>query len=116
MVKIALWWVRVKTQFHPAFRKGGRTGRAGPVPCRVMRRTPWLAACAALVASLLTPLTATAAPDCATTLTCRTADIDRMTMAERVAFVRAVEHGPAAELGAGDRWGNIEGVISFFRD
>ena len=81
-----------------------------------MRRTPWLAACAALIASLLTPLTATAAPDCVTTLTCRIADIDRMTMTERLAFVQAIEHGPAAGLGANDRWGNIEGVISFFRD
>lgn len=64
---------------------------------------------------------ATAAPrrgpeDCAAALDCTIADIDQLTMAERLVFVRAMQSGPAAALGATDRWRNIEGVITFFRD
>jgi hypothetical protein len=54
--------------------------------------------------------------DCAQALDCSMDDIDRLTMAERLEFVRAMESGPGAELGVPDRWRNIEGVISFFRD
>jgi hypothetical protein len=54
--------------------------------------------------------------DCAATLDCTAEDIDRMTMAERLEFVRAMQSGPGAQLGVSDRWRNIEGVITFFRD
>jgi hypothetical protein len=54
--------------------------------------------------------------DCAAALDCTIDDIDRLTMAERLDFVRGMQAGPGAELGAADRWRNIEGVITFFRD
>jgi hypothetical protein len=54
--------------------------------------------------------------DCAAALDCTIDDIDLMSMAERLEFVRAMESGPGAELGVPDRWRNIEGVITFFRD
>ncbi len=54
--------------------------------------------------------------DCAAALDCTIDDIDLLTMAERLEFVRAMESGPGAELGVPDRWRNIEGVITFFRD
>lgn len=55
---------------------------------------------------------------CAATLDCTAADIDLMTMPERLEFVRAMSAGPAAELLPGEayRWRNIEGIIDFFRD
>ena len=53
---------------------------------------------------------------CAAVLDCTAADIDLMSMPERLEFVRAMQAGPAARLGAPDRWRNIEGVIMFFRD
>lgn len=54
--------------------------------------------------------------DCAAALDCTAADIDLMTMAERLEFVRTMQSGPGAQLGVTDRWRNIEGVITFFRD
>jgi len=54
--------------------------------------------------------------DCAAALDCTAEDINLMTMAERLEFVRAMQSGPGAELGVTDRWRNIEGVITFFRD
>ena len=54
--------------------------------------------------------------DCAAALDCSIDDIDLLTMAERLEFVRAMESGHGAELGVPDRWRNIEGVITFFRD
>jgi hypothetical protein len=81
-----------------------------------MKRSRWIAVFA-LLAGLLTPLPAAAAlPDCTAALECTAADVDRMTMDERLEFVRAMQSGPAAQLGASDRWRNIEGVITFFRD
>lgn len=76
-----------------------------------------LAAVTAAVAmtTLATP-TVTAAPDCKSTLDCTVDEIDAMSMAERLEFVRDIQSGPAATLGASDRWRNIEGVITFFRD
>jgi len=59
---------------------------------------------------------AVAAPSCTSTLDCTVAEIDAMSMAERLEFVRDMQSGPAAALGATDRWRNIEGVITFFRD
>ncbi len=74
----------------------------------------------ALVAGLLAPVPASAVvrspEECAASLDCTGAEIDRMSMAERLEFLRLVQSGPAAGLGASDRWRNIEGVISFFRD
>jgi hypothetical protein len=53
--------------------------------------------------------------DCAARLDCGVLDIDLMTMAERLAFLRAVQRGPASLLVAEfDRWRNIEGVLEFF--
>jgi hypothetical protein len=53
---------------------------------------------------------------CASTLDCTAEDINLMSMADRLEFVRAMQSGPGAELGVTDRWRNIEGVITFFRD
>ena len=86
-----------------------------------MRRTVvLLSSLAVLLSSLLVP-TAVADPrrapaECAAALDCTAADIDLMSMPERLEFVRAMQAGPAAQLGAPDRWRNIEGVILFFHD
>lgn len=79
-----------------------------------MRRM--LAVVAAL--AMLTGLApaAVAAPSCTSTLDCSVAEINGMSMAERLDFVRDMQSGPGASLGATDRWRNIEGVIAFFRD
>jgi hypothetical protein len=67
---------------------------------------------AALLIGLATPVAA--APDCASTLDCSYDQINAMSMSERLEFVRDMQSGPAAQLGAPDRWRNIEGVITFF--
>jgi hypothetical protein len=54
--------------------------------------------------------------DCAAALDCTIDDIDQLTMAERLEFVRAMQSGHGADLGRPDSWRNIEGVITFFRD
>jgi hypothetical protein len=69
---------------------------------------------AALLVGLATPVAA--APSCESTLDCGITEINQMSMAERLRFVRDMQSGPAAALGATDRWRNIEGVITFFRD
>jgi len=69
---------------------------------------------AALLIGLATPVAA--APDCTSTLDCTLDEINEMSMPERLEFVRDMQSGPAAELGATDRWRNIEGVITFFVD
>lgn len=69
---------------------------------------------AALLIGMATPVAA--APDCASTLDCSYDDINAMSMSERLEFVRDIQSGPAARLGATDRWRNIEGVITFFVD
>lgn len=84
------------------------------------RRTVLLSVLAVLLSGVAVPM-ATAdvrrtPADCAAALDCTAADIDLMTMAERLEFVRGMQAGPAAQLGASDRWRNIEGVIMFFRD
>lgn len=73
---------------------------------------------ALLSLTLLTGLTpaAIAAPSCTSTLDCTVSEINGMSMAERLDFVRDMQSGPGAALGATDRWRNIEGVITFFRD
>jgi len=73
-----------------------------------------IALVAALLVGLATPVAA--APDCASTLDCTYDEINQMSMPERLAFVRDMQSGPAATLGAPDRWRNIEGVITFFVD
>lgn len=79
------------------------------------------AAFATLLACLLclsaAPATASTAT-CAETLTCTAEDIDGMTIAQRLEFVRAMSAGPAAEVvpGYAPRWRNIEGVLEFFAD
>jgi hypothetical protein len=70
---------------------------------------------AATLATMAAP-TATAEAGCKSTLDCTVDEIDAMSMAERLEFVRDMQSGPAATLGAPDRWRNIEGVITFFRD
>ncbi|MEU7632916.1 hypothetical protein AB0C34_23500 [Nocardia sp. NPDC049220] len=52
----------------------------------------------------------------ATALDATAEEIDRMSMSERIDFLRALRAGPAATLGAGDKWLNLEGVIAFFQD
>ncbi|HET9143836.1 hypothetical protein [Actinophytocola sp.] len=82
------------------------------------RALPVLSAIA-LVAGLAAPATAQAPrspAECAAALDCTAAEIDLMSMAQRLEFVRAMQSGPASALGAMDRWRNIEGVITFFRD
>jgi hypothetical protein len=69
---------------------------------------------AALLIGLATPVAA--APDCTSTLDCSYDEINQMSMPDRLEFVRDMESGPAATLGATDRWRNIEGVITFFVD
>jgi hypothetical protein len=68
----------------------------------------------ALLIGLATPVAA--APDCTSTLDCSFDEINTMSMPERLEFVRDMQSGPAAQLGAPDRWRNIEGVITFFAD
>ncbi|MBK1785888.1 hypothetical protein [Prauserella cavernicola] len=84
------------------------------------------AAVVGTVALVLTLLTSVAAPSasaqsrdplgCATTLDCSLAEIDAMTMPDRLEFLRAMSEGPAADIvgGHAPRWGNIEGIIAFF--
>ncbi|CAM3853060.1 hypothetical protein KIPE111705_28250 [Kibdelosporangium persicum] len=74
-----------------------------------------------LFAGLLMPAPAAAAAartpqDCAAALDCTAEEINLMSMPDRLELVRLMQRGPAAELGATDRWRNIEGVIMFFRD
>ncbi|MFD0205331.1 MULTISPECIES: hypothetical protein [Saccharothrix] len=84
-----------------------------------MKRSGWVVVLA-LVAGLVVPVPASAAArspgECAAALDCTAAEIDRMAMAERLEFLRLVQSGPAAALGAADRWRNIEGVLAFFHD
>ncbi|MCE6997129.1 hypothetical protein LZG04_20320 [Saccharothrix sp. S26] len=84
-----------------------------------MKRSAWVVVLA-VVAGLVAPVPARAVDrspaECAAALDCTAAEIDRMTMAQRLEFLRLVQSGPAAGLGAADRWRNIEGVIEFFRD
>lgn len=84
-----------------------------------MNRSGWVVVLA-LAAGLVAPVPASAAVrgpgECAASLDCTAAEIDRMSMADRLEFLRLLQSGPAAALGASDRWRNIEGVISFFRD
>lgn len=56
--------------------------------------------------------------ECARELNCSPAEINQMSMRERITFVHALTEGPAAEL-VGDyepRWANITGVIDYFAD
>lgn len=62
------------------------------------------------------PAAADTPTSCAVTLDCTAEDINRMTMNERLTFVRAMQSGHGADLGVSDSWRNIEGVITFFRD
>lgn len=73
-----------------------------------------IALVAVLLVGLATPVAA--APDCKSTLDCTFDEINEMSMPERLEFVRDMQSGPAATLGAPDRWRNIEGVITFFVD
>lgn len=56
--------------------------------------------------------------DCTATLDCTVADINLMTMAERLEFVRSMSAGPATDVipGYTPRWRNIEGIVTFFQD
>lgn len=54
--------------------------------------------------------------DCAAALDCGIDDINLLTMAERLEFVRGMQSEHGADLGVPDSWRNIEGVITFFRD
>jgi ricin-type beta-trefoil lectin protein len=55
--------------------------------------------------------------DCAVRLNCTIADFDKMSMPERLTFVRALESGPAQQFERGFiRWRAIEGVMELFED
>ncbi|WP_232376630.1 hypothetical protein [Amycolatopsis aidingensis] len=56
--------------------------------------------------------------DCAAALDCTAEEINLMSMSQRLEFVQLMSSGPAAEVvpGYAPRWGNIEGIIDFFRD
>lgn len=74
-----------------------------------------------LMSALLSSVPAGAATptpaDCARTLACTAADINEMTVPDRLAFVRDMETGPAQQILPGfDRWRNIEGVLELFTD
>ncbi|WP_205669388.1 hypothetical protein [Amycolatopsis suaedae] len=75
---------------------------------------------AVLTVGVLAPPATAADPvqRCVTTLACTAEDIDGLSMAQRLALVRGLSSGPAAELVRGNpnRWRNIEGIITFFRD
>ena len=75
-----------------------------------------VAATTLVLVTTLAPATAVAAPACTSTLDCTVEEINEMSMADRLEFVRDMQSGPATALGASDRWRNIEGVITFFRD
>jgi hypothetical protein len=85
-----------------------------------MKRLGWIVVVLALMTGLVAPAPAFAAArtptDCAAALDCTVAEINLMSMDDRLELVRLMQSGPAAELGATDRWRNIEGVITFFRD
>ncbi|WP_243794515.1 hypothetical protein [Saccharopolyspora gloriosae] len=52
---------------------------------------------------------------CAATLDCSAEDLDRLPLAERLVFVRAIQDEIAADYIPGFRhWRNIEGIIRFF--
>ncbi|NUS44565.1 MAG: hypothetical protein HOQ24_12865 [Mycobacteriaceae bacterium] len=44
------------------------------------------------------------------------AAVDQMSMPDRLVFLQSLRDGPARALGAGDKWLNLEGVITFFRN
>jgi hypothetical protein len=67
-----------------------------------------------LLAGAVTPAAAVRR-DCMSTLDCSLAEINDMSMTERLQFVRDMQSGPASDLNATDRWRNIEGVITFFQ-
>jgi hypothetical protein len=86
-------------------------------------RTAFLFSTALLFATTLGQAPASAAThrgpsECAAALDCDAETINLMTMQERLEFLQAMSAGPAAELlpGYEPRWGNIEGIITFFRD
>lgn len=92
-----------------------------------MRRTrvPTVACSVALLVTLAAPVaTADDGPrgprECAATLDCGLAEINLMTMSDRLDLVRAMEAGPVAEfLSDGTdpgRWRNIEGIITMFHN
>lgn len=53
---------------------------------------------------------------CASRLNCGIAEIDLMTISERIELMEAMMRGPGAQFGAQSRWRNIQGVMMFFRD
>lgn len=53
---------------------------------------------------------------CASRLSCGIAEIDLMTITERIELMEAMMRGPGARFGAQSRWRNIQGVMMFFRD
>lgn len=86
-------------------------------------RTVFLFSTALLFATTLGQAPAGAAThrgpaECAAALDCDAETINLMTMQERLEFLQAMSAGPTAELlpGYEPRWGNIEGIITFFRD
>jgi hypothetical protein len=75
----------------------------------------FIATALATIAGALAPAASAAqvqANPCITTLTCTAEQINTMTMAERLAFLRSMS--PGAASGYAPRWGNIEGVLEFF--
>lgn len=81
-----------------------------------MKRLLVALSAAAMLAGTAPALATAEPPPCTSTLDCTVDEIDAMSMADRLEFVQDMQSGPAAALGASDRWRNIEGVITFFRD
>ena len=73
-----------------------------------------------VIVSVLAPLAGAQAQaleqvnSCTANLTCTAEQINAMTMAERLAFLRSIS--PSAAPGYAPRWGTIEGALEFFAD
>src|SRR2546423_8983814 len=62
------------------------------------------------------PLTPRASSSCEQTLSCTFDQIQQTTMAQRLAYIQAIESKFLSQLNAGNQFRAIEGVITFFQE